>query len=242
MVVQPMLVKKMDKQYINCLLWFPDFNRLKLQQRRWGNSAHTNNSEGIVTAKNETLMAKDSTTRVATQIKTVTSLFVELVKSTTPSFQVSLANLTKRIPSFPSFQTSDKNKDKIGHVDKSEQQLGSESKTGIPSYFDILARNKDKLPEAAIPRWKVQRKTVSQDSIDARTKHVVSAVAKSVSQSSLLVRLDDFCNHLFQYPQAKSLASRVRFSFKISNQNFYFISIIWSVLGRGGFYSLAPKT
>lgn len=179
-------------------------------QKRWATSTtHTNTGEGIVAAnKNDRLSDdKDSSTRVASQIKTVASLFMELVKTTTPSFKQSISNLTKRNP-FASLQVE--NKDHLRHADKAlEQKNGSEPKTGIPSYFDILGRSKEKTVDAAIPRWKVKRKTISQESVDARTKHVVSAVAKAVTKPSLTVRLEDLCQHLFQYPQAKSLASRV---------------------------------
>lgn len=189
------------------LLWL--IFRLRLH-RHWATSTHTNSGEGIVTTnKNDRLtIDKDAPTRVASQIKTVTSLFVELVKSNTPSIKLSVSNFTKRIP-FQSFQVS--NKDQVRHADKAiEQNNVSEAKTGIPSYFDLLGR-KEKTVEAAIPLWKVKRKPFSQESVDTRTKHVVSAVAKAVTKSSLMTRLDDLCQHLFQYPQSKSLASRVRF-------------------------------
>lgn len=177
-------------------------------QRRWGSSTHTNGAGGIIATKNETIpLNKESSARVSSQIKTVISLFVELVKTNTPSFEFSLSNLTKR-PPFPNLQT-DKSKDNVTNSNKNmEQKDGSESKSGIPSYFDILGRKKEEKTVGAIPQWKIKRKAVSQESIDARTKHVVSAVAKAVTKSSLLVRLEDFCRHMFEYPQAKSLASR----------------------------------
>lgn len=189
------------------LFFFLPTLRLKLQ-RRWATSTHTNNGDGIVTSnKNDRLsIDKDTSTRVASQIKTVTSLFLELVKSTTPSIKQSISNLTKRNP-FANLQTE--NKDQFGQAEKALEQNGSESKTGIPSYFDLLGRSKEKTVDAAIPRWKVKRKTISQESVDARTKHVVSAVAKAITKPSLTVRLEDLCQHLFQYPQAKSLATRV---------------------------------
>ncbi|XP_046444483.1 calcium-independent phospholipase A2-gamma-like isoform X2 [Daphnia pulex] len=179
-------------------------NRLKVQKR--GSSSHTNNNGEIVTAKGQTIsLNKDSTTRVTSQFKTITTLFVELVKTNTPSFDLSLSSLAKRLP-FQNVQT-DIPKDNIANK-KLEEKDGVEVKTGIPSYFDILGRKKEEKKEAAIPQWKIKRKAVSQESVDARTKHVVSAVAKAVTKSSLLVRLEDFCHHLFQYPAAKSVASR----------------------------------
>lgn len=187
-------------------------SRLKLQ-RRWAASTHTNSGDGIVSAnKNDRGLSidKDASTRVASQIKTVTSLFMELVKTTTPSFKQSISNLTKINP-FANLQTE--KKDQSGQADKVlEQKNGSESK---PSYFDLLGRSKEKTVDAAIPRWKVKRKTVSQESVDARTKHVVSAVAKAITRPSLTIRLDDLCQHLFQYPQAKSLASRVGYTINL---------------------------
>lgn len=203
--------KKIDLIWLNHVdIVFSQFNsRLKLQ-RRWGSSTHTNSAGSIMAAKNETIpLNKESSTRVSSQIKTVISLFAELVKTSTPSFDFSLSNLTKRAP-FQNLQT-DKSKDNDLHTNKNlEQKDGSESRTGIPLYFDILGRKQGGKTVGAIPQWKIKRKTVSQESIDARTKHVVSAVAKAVTKSSLLVRLEDFCRHMFEYPQAKSLASRVR--------------------------------
>lgn len=159
-------------------------------------------------------ISKDTQTRVTTQIKTVTSLFMELVKTNTPSFNISLSNFAKKLP-FQNFPASKNSESQAGSVN---QRLDSKSKTetksGIPSYFDLLKVKTENTNEEAIPRWKVKRKTISQESIDARTKHVVSAVAKATTQSSLLMRLEELCNHLFQYPQAKSLASRVTYKFK----------------------------
>jgi hypothetical protein len=181
------------------------FSRLRLQKR--GSSSHPNNNGEIVTSKGETIaLNKESTTRVTSQFKTVSSLFVELIKTNTPSFDFSLSSLAKRLP----FQNAQTNIPIDSVANKQLEQKDVETKTGIPLYFDILGRKKEEKKEVAIPQWKIKRKAVSQESIDARTKHVVSAVAKAVSQSSLLVRLEDFCHHLFQYPAAKSVASRVR--------------------------------
>ena len=85
---------------------------------------------------------------------------------------------------------------------------------GMPQFLSSLNKpsgNNQPPKDAAalIPLWKVKRKSVSQESIDNRTKHVVAAVAKAISKPSLLVRLEDLSQHLFQYPEAKSLAARV---------------------------------
>lgn len=136
---------------------------------------------------------------------------MELVKTNSPSIKLSLSDLAKKMP-FSNFQISIDRGAQSGNVDsKLEHQDKTEAakSSGIPSYFDLLRVKAEVKDDETIPRWKVKRKTISQESVDARTKHVVSAVAKAVSQSSLVMRLEDFCNHLFQYPQAKSLASRV---------------------------------
>lgn len=190
-----------------------------------GSSSHTNNNGEIVTAKGQTIsLNKDSTTRVTSQFKTITTLFVELVKTNTSSFDLSLSSLAKRLP-FQNVQT-DIPKDNIANK-KLEEKDGVEVKTGIPSYFDIMGRKKEEKKEAAIPQWKIKRKAVSQESVDARTKHVVSAVAKAVTKSSLLVRLEDFCHHLFQYPAAKSVASRVR---QLNSHQHFYNSVINVIL------------
>lgn len=181
---------------------------MRLQKRCY--SSHANSGEGIVASKTEALaMSKNVPARTASQIKSLTSLFVELVKTTTPSFQISLSNLTKRIP-FPNFQTDDNVNNKVDADKSAEQNNGPEIKTSKSSYFDLLVRSKEKSTAPTVPHWKLKKKAICQESIDARTKYVVSAVAKAGSKSSLLMRLEDLCRHLFQYPQAKSLASRVR--------------------------------
>ena len=86
-----------------------------------------------------------------------------------------------------------------------EESVVNESDTKIKN---AVKANAEKLVE--VPKWKVRRRSiVAQESIDNRTKHIISAVTKAVSTPSLHNRLEDFCGHLFKYPQAKSLASRV---------------------------------
>lgn len=158
---------------------------------------------------------KPAPMNVTSQIKTVASLFANLVKSTAPSLQESLSTFARNAL----FVTnSEKTNEKHSNI-KSEElnSNATEKKTTsyFPLYFDLVGRSlqnkvKTEAPPA-VPHWKVKRKAITQESIDARTKHCISAVAKAVTQPSLLVRLEDFCQHLFNYPQAKSLAARVRF-------------------------------
>lgn len=163
-----------------------------------------NGAEGIITtSKNDAItVTKPVPTSVNNQIKTVTSLFFDIVKTATPSVQQSLTELTKKINPFSSTQTAT--------AAKAEEEVArSESGTSLPSYFDIIGRSKEKAAAPVIPLWKLKKRAATQESIDARTKHVVSAVTKAITKTSLLLRLEDLSNHLFQFPEAKSLAARV---------------------------------
>ena len=151
---------------------------------------------------------------LAHRLKTVASFLYEMAKTSSPPLNVqssisSLSRFTNNI-ALPSFGGVNGNGEKKeGQPDKRASQ---EKDDKLPLYLLSMLgvqTNKGKGGEDNIPRWKVKRKVVSQDSIDSRTTHVVSAVARASSKSSLLVRLEDFCQHLFQYPQSKSLAARV---------------------------------
>jgi len=183
-----------------------------------------------VAAKEDlSVTTKAAPMNVTSQIKTVASLFANLVRSTAPSLQDSLSTFAKNAALFAT--ASEKTNGKNSIIKSEELNSNStEKKTTsyFPLYFDLMGRSslnkvKTEAPPA-VPHWKLKRKAITQESIDARTKHCISAVAKAVTQPSLLVRLEDFCQHLFNYPQAKSLAARVRFFinylFKNNNNNF----------------------
>ena len=179
------------------------------------NHQSSSSSDGVaVAAKTDSLVVTKAAPAIAmnvtTQIKTVASLFANLVKSSAPSMQESLSKFSKNITFSSNEKTRVNSKDGI----QSEEAVKTEVKTTgyFPSYFDLWGRNAQKVKtEAAptVPQWKVKRKTITQESIDARTKHCIQSVANAVTQPSLLVRLEDFCQHLFNYPQSKSLAARV---------------------------------
>ncbi|EFX62708.1 hypothetical protein DAPPUDRAFT_336563 [Daphnia pulex] len=159
-------------------------NRLKVQKR--GSSSHTNNNGEIVTAKGQTIsLNKDSTTRVTSQFKTITTLFVELVKTNTPSFDLSLSSLAKRLP-FQNVQT-DIPKDNIANK-KLEEKMGLRLR--LVFHHTLIS-------------WEGRKKKRKKlQSLNGKSS------ARLLAKRVLLVRLEDFCHHLFQYPAAKSVASR----------------------------------
>lgn len=177
-------------------------------------TSHTSNHETRVVEANkkEPTFSRSTSNNISTQLKTVASVFLSVLKtgvSSTASFSVS--NLVNKVPLPAEKKPPSKNgtlqqskvREKTEHDDKSE------AKSGFAYYVKLMGGNDIKVPETPIPRWKLKRRSVSQESIDARTKHVVSSVAKAITKPSLLLRLEDMCHHLFQFPQAKSLAARV---------------------------------
>lgn len=190
------------------------------QQRYLASSSHqssSSSSDVAVAAKEDlSVTTKAAPMNVTSQIKTVASLFANLVRSTAPSFQDSLSTFAKNAANAALFTSASETTNGKNSIIKSEElnSNATEKKTTsyFPLYFDLMGRSslnkvKTEAPPA-VPHWKLKRKAITQESIDGRTKHCVSAVAKAVTQPSLLVRLEDFCKHLFNYPQAKSLAAR----------------------------------
>lgn len=137
----------------------------------------------------------------------------EMVKKSTPSIQITLPSwIAKRLPFSPQTNTADN----VSNTSKTASHEGTTDmitkKMAAASLFLSAlsnAQSKTRPAEKAIPKWKIKRKPILQESLDARTKHVVSAVFKSTLKSSLLTRLGELSYHLFHYPQSKSLATRV---------------------------------
>jgi hypothetical protein len=195
----------------------------------------SSSSDVAVAAKEDLSVAtKAAPMNVTSQIKTVASLFANLVRSTAPSLQDSLSTFAKNaLFTASSEKANGKNSSKSQELINSN---GTEKKANsyFPLYFDLMGRSslnkvKTEAPPT-VPQWKVKRKAITQESIDARTKHCISAVAKAVTQPSLLVRLEDFCQHLFNYPQAKSLAARVRFSSNYYIKNIYIYYFLLEIM------------
>ena len=208
----------------NWITYFSLFFSLNRHQQRYlASSSHqssSSSSDVAVAAKEDlSVTTKAAPMNVTSQIKTVASLFANLVRSTAPSLQDSLSTFAKNAANAALFTSASETTNGKNSIIKSEElnSNATEKKTTsyFPLYFDLMGRSslnkvKTEAPPA-VPYWKLKRKAITQESIDGRTKHCVSAVAKAVTQPSLLVRLEDFCKHLFNYPQAKSLAARVRF-------------------------------
>lgn len=181
---------------------------------RWSSStAHTSNEESrVVEIKKDQINSSGASSNISTQLKTAASVFLSVLKTGVSNSSFSVSNLVKKVPLVENSRLSEapgQKKSQETSVHHAEKQ--SEAKSGLAFYAKLMGRgDTNKAPEApAVPRWKLKRRSVSQESIDARTKHVVTSVAKAVTKPSLLLRLEDMCHHLFQYPQAKSLASRV---------------------------------
>jgi len=66
------------------------------------------------------------------------------------------------------------------------------------------------IPAAAVEDERVaaQENLSVSASIDHRTKHLVSAIGNATSNETRLIRLNQFCTHLMQYPRAKATALR----------------------------------
>lgn len=55
-------------------------------------------------------------------------------------------------------------------------------------------------------KWKRKPKAVSAESIVSRTNYLISSMESARSDESVVKRLEDFTNHLLEYPDAASLA------------------------------------
>jgi len=155
----------------------------------------------ITAEKATSVIPKDLSAGMGTQIRTVNSLLMEMVKTTTPAVTSSILRWAKTIP-FMNEATG---------ATKAEMTVEEEiaKKAAQDSLFASKSETQPTEKVKVIPKWKVKRKSaITQESIDSRTKYVIHAVAKASSSLSLHKRIDDFCNHLFQYPAAKSLAAR----------------------------------
>ncbi len=91
----------------------------------------------------------------------------------------------------------------------------TDNTTTSSSFVDQLKRyipgTKDASEEAA-KRLKLetsQKGLVSRSSIDRRTRALVTAIKKASSETSKLIRINDLCKHLAQYPSGKGLAVQV---------------------------------
>ncbi|XP_065572427.1 calcium-independent phospholipase A2-gamma-like isoform X2 [Artemia franciscana] len=92
--------------------------------------------------------------------------------------------------------------------DDSDNSVNAESSAStIQNVIGALWKSSER--KQAIPKWKQKaRPIVSKESIDARTKRIIHALARYRNDEDLLVQLDDFCQHLFAFPQARWVAVR----------------------------------
>jgi len=154
--------------------------------------------------------AESINTPLASRLKAAALLIYEIARSTGPAMNVQIPPSVSNLADYLSRgkQTPEPNPPNPPNP-KGNQDKKPNGVDWLPLYLAVLGKEtKTKPAEEKIARWRVKRMAVSQESIDARSRHVVSAISRSTSVSSLAVRLDDFCNHLFQYPQSKSLATR----------------------------------
>lgn len=178
-------------------------------QRRNSSSAASNPAAAaqITSEKNASVVVpKDISAGMGTQIRTVSSLFMEMVKSNSPTITTSILQWAKTIPFLNETNQTKKSELSV------EEEIANKAAQGNQDSM-LFSKSKTQTTEKVkvIPKWKVKRKSaITQESIDSRTKYVILAVAKASSSSSLHKRIDDLCSHLFQYPAAKSLAARVR--------------------------------
>ena len=175
--------------------------------RRNASSTTSNQAEinaEIVPKKPESVPEQLSL-RMGAQVKTAGSFFMEMMKSTSPLVTSSVLSWAKRMPFLN--EAKSESKPVLSVEEEIAQQATNRANLSIPRTKELPAAEKAKV----VPKWKVKRKSaVTQESIDNRTKHVISAVAKASTSSSLHSRIDDLCHHLFHYPASKSVASRVR--------------------------------
>ena len=188
---------------------------LKVQKRRCS-STTSSNEYASGKAGAVTTTPRISTPAFSTRLRALTSILYDIAKTNTPSITIqipaSVSNLTNKL-SFTQLKAAESEtmpSEKAAEfpILPSNGKPTKKIPDKIPLYISVLGVQTRTKPEEKIPRWKIKRKVVSQDSIDARTRHVVSAVARASKKSSLVIRLEDFCEHFFQYPQSKSLAAR----------------------------------
>ncbi|KAK7081098.1 Calcium-independent phospholipase A2-gamma [Halocaridina rubra] len=80
----------------------------------------------------------------------------------------------------------------------------------LPLYFSQIrlhfSKNEEPVEEKSIPKWKVQRGTISKTSVDARTRYLVKGLGDHLTEVGRLTKIESLCAHLRQHPQAKGVA------------------------------------
>lgn len=95
-----------------------------------------------------------------------------------------VAGLWEMLPSFPRFLSRNKEVDSPTKVEEQKKKLEKKKKELI------------------------KRPVISKSMIDKRTRALVINVKQATSPVSQLLRLEEFCKHLSQYPDAKTLATK----------------------------------
>ncbi|XP_074034206.1 calcium-independent phospholipase A2-gamma [Leptinotarsa decemlineata] len=92
---------------------------------------------------------------------------------------------------------------KKSEPNETKQEQSKLSLPGVLSGLNINIANKENQQKENIPRWKINKQLVSNESVSLRTSHVLTSLAVAETDASKIRRIEDLISHLEQYPEAK---------------------------------------
>ena len=70
-------------------------------------------------------------------------------------------------------------------------------------------KSKEEAPSESQKKLPIRREMIAKGSVDRRTRGLVIALKQAPNNMSRLIRLEELCKHLLQYPDAKNMALKV---------------------------------
>lgn len=161
---------------------------------------------------------RDYLSRTTPALAAIPKDIPQIVKKTTDTFTSQL-EASSRVNYINDDNQNSKNKDgsfvKLNDVAAQnptdlQRVLGTLS-AYIPLYFSQirLSFSKNEEPPVeprCIPKWKVQKGTVSKTSIDMRTRFLINGLGDHLTEGGRLRKIENICTHVREYPQAKGIA------------------------------------
>ncbi|KAL3286000.1 hypothetical protein HHI36_000514 [Cryptolaemus montrouzieri] len=96
---------------------------------------------------------------------------------------------------------------KIQKKEPKEQNTG----LSLPNILDTLkikiSSNEAPKPKEVSPKWLI-KPVISKEAISSRTTYLLSSIATSTNEENRLAKVDEFCDHVKQYADAKHMAVR----------------------------------
>lgn len=120
-----------------------------------------------------------------------------------------IRELVRGLPAYLSIALNLRHRTSVAATSKSPPPVSTE-KPESPSKQteqpEIASPPKLDYPYPTVPKFKSGTFGASRESADGRTRYLLKAVATASSLASRSTRLQEFCQHLYDNPQAKSLA------------------------------------